>query len=258
MRRFASSGYVRLNAIHLETTQPFFNAFDFKVGLVLIVSVLVLNWFHWGSLLTGIIGLSVIYFFYGYLIPYPLLTTPQYDPEFVMNYLGLGTNEGLFWFLREAADSIWFLVIFAGALFAVGTLADGDRGRQGRRQSRRRRRGIPGDHRQRHRGRNHGHGRVQRRAHRPLHHSDDEEQRLQRVDGRRDRGDRRHGRPDHAAGARPRRLHHRGLAEHALRRHRARGRNSRPALHDWRDFGSSCLCASQSAAETDRSQSTSD
>ena len=35
---------------------------------------------------------------------------------------GLGTNDGLFWFLREAADSIWFLVIFAGALFAVGTL----------------------------------------------------------------------------------------------------------------------------------------
>ncbi|MGH6684360.1 MAG: TRAP transporter permease [Pseudolabrys sp.] len=117
-----SSGYVRLHAIHLETTQPFFNPFEFKVGLVLVVSVLILNWFHWGSLLTVIIGLSVVYFFYGYLIPYPLLTTPRYDPEFVMNYLGLGTNEGLFWFMREAADSIWFLVIFAGALFAVGTL----------------------------------------------------------------------------------------------------------------------------------------
>ena len=119
---FASSGYVRVYAIHLETSQPFFSAFDFYVGLVLVVSVLLLNWFHWGTLLTSIIGLSVVYFFYGYLIPYPLLTTPQYDPEFVMNYLGLGTNEGLFWFLREAADSIWFLVIFAGALFAVGTL----------------------------------------------------------------------------------------------------------------------------------------
>jgi TRAP transporter 4TM/12TM fusion protein len=118
----ASSGYVRLNAIHLETTQPFFDAFDFNVGLVLVISVLILNWFHWGSLLTCIIAGSVVYFFYGYLIPYPLLATPRYDPEFVMNYIGLGTNEGLFWFLREAADSIWFLVIFAGALFAVGTL----------------------------------------------------------------------------------------------------------------------------------------
>ena len=119
---FASSGYVRVYAIHLEISQPFFSAFDFYVGLVLVISVLLLNWFHWGTLLTTIIGLSVVYFFYGYLIPYPLLTTPQYDPEFVMNYLGLGTNDGLFWFLREAADSIWFLVIFAGALFAVGTL----------------------------------------------------------------------------------------------------------------------------------------
>lgn len=119
---FGSSAYVRLYALHLETTQPFFSTFDFNIGLVLVISVLVLNWFHWGSLLTGIVALSIVYFFYGYLIPYPLLTTPQYDPEFVMNYLGLGTNEGMFWFLREAADSIWFLVVFAGALFAVGTL----------------------------------------------------------------------------------------------------------------------------------------
>jgi TRAP transporter 4TM/12TM fusion protein len=118
----ASSGYVRLYAIHLETTQPFFSDFDFSVGMVLVVSVLLLNWFHWGSLLTGIIALSIVYFFYGDHIPYRLLTTPHYDPSFVMNYLGLGTNEGLFWFMREAADSIWFLVIFAGALFAVGTL----------------------------------------------------------------------------------------------------------------------------------------
>ena len=75
-----------------------------------------------GRLLTVIIAGSVLYFFFGYLIPYPLLATPQYDPEFVMNYLGLGTNDGLFWFVREAADSVWFLVMFAGALFAVGTL----------------------------------------------------------------------------------------------------------------------------------------
>lgn len=118
----ASSGYVRIYAIHLEITQPFFSDFDFNVGMVLVISVLLLNWFHWGSLLTGIIALSIVYFFYGDHVPYRLLTTPHYDPGFVMNYLGLGTNEGLFWFMREAADSIWFLVIFAGSLFAVGTL----------------------------------------------------------------------------------------------------------------------------------------
>lgn len=117
-----SAGYVRWHAVRLETVQPFFPAVDFNIGLVLVVSVLMLNWLHWGGLLTGIIGLGIVYFFYGYHITYPLLAIPQYDPEFVMNYLGLGTNEGLFWFAREAADSIWFLVLFAGALFAVGML----------------------------------------------------------------------------------------------------------------------------------------
>lgn len=118
----ASAGYVRVHAVRLETAQPFFGAFDFNVGLVLVASVLMLNWLHWGGLLTTIIAAGIVYFFYGYLIDYPLLQIPQYDPEFVMNYLGLGTNEGMFWFAREAADSIWFLVLFAGALFAVGML----------------------------------------------------------------------------------------------------------------------------------------
>jgi TRAP transporter 4TM/12TM fusion protein len=117
-----SAGYVRWHAVRLETIQPFFPFFDFFMGVIFLSSILVLNWFHWGGLLTVIIAGSVLYFFYGYLIPIPLLATPQYDPEFVMNYMGLGTNEGLFWFAREAADSMWFLVLFAGALFAIGSL----------------------------------------------------------------------------------------------------------------------------------------
>jgi TRAP transporter 4TM/12TM fusion protein len=117
-----SAGYVRWHAVRLETIQPFFPPFDFNVGIVFLGSILLLNWFHWGGLLTIMIVASVIYFFFGSYIPYHLLATPQYDPEFVMNYMGLGTNEGLFWFAREAADSMWFLVLFAGALFAIGSL----------------------------------------------------------------------------------------------------------------------------------------
>jgi TRAP transporter 4TM/12TM fusion protein len=117
-----SSGYVRWHAVRLETIQPFFPPSDFYMGLVFLSSILLLNWFHWGTLLTVMIVGSVVYFFFGDLIPYPLLATPPYDPEFVMNYMGLGTNEGLFWFAREAADSMWFLVLFAGALIAIGSL----------------------------------------------------------------------------------------------------------------------------------------
>jgi TRAP transporter 4TM/12TM fusion protein len=117
-----SAGYVRWHAVRLETIQPFFPPADFNVGLVFLGSIVLLNWFHWGSLLTIMIVASIAYFFFGSYIPHPLLATPTYDPEFVMNYMGLGTNEGLFWFAREAADSMWFLVLFAGALFAIGSL----------------------------------------------------------------------------------------------------------------------------------------
>ena len=59
-----SSGYVRWHAVRLETIQPFFPPFDFNVGLVFLCSILLLNWFHWGGLLTIMIVASVIYFFY--------------------------------------------------------------------------------------------------------------------------------------------------------------------------------------------------
>jgi TRAP transporter 4TM/12TM fusion protein len=117
-----SAGYVRWHAVRLETIQPFFLPADFNMGLVFLSSILLLTWFHWGAIVTLMTAASVLYFFFGSHIPHPLLATPVYDPEFVMNYIGLGTNEGLFWFAREAADSMWFLVLFAGALVAIGSL----------------------------------------------------------------------------------------------------------------------------------------
>lgn len=118
----ASAGYIRLFATELEIKQPFFSAAEFNVGLLLTASVLVLTWIHWGGLLTGVIAAAIVYFFFGHHIDNQFLGHPEYDANFVMNYIGLGTTEGFFWFAREAADSVWFLVIFAGVLFGVGSL----------------------------------------------------------------------------------------------------------------------------------------
>ena len=52
----------------------------------------------------------------------PILMLPEYDPNFVMNYLGLGLAEGMFWFARVAADNIYFLIIYASLLLGVGML----------------------------------------------------------------------------------------------------------------------------------------
>ena len=48
--------------------------------------------------------------------------TPEYDPKFVMNYIGLGTNQGFYYLAQVAADSVYFLIIYAAILLGVGML----------------------------------------------------------------------------------------------------------------------------------------
>jgi len=115
-------GYVRYNAVTLEQTQPFFNDTDMFFGWLMTVSILALTLIHWGLLLTSVIAISIAYFFLGYLIENPLFMTPQYDPAFVMNYIGLGTNQGFYYLAQVAADSVYFLIIYAAILLGVGML----------------------------------------------------------------------------------------------------------------------------------------
>jgi TRAP transporter 4TM/12TM fusion protein len=115
-------GYVRYNAVSLEQTQPFFTETQMIFGWIMTVSILMLTLIHWGLLLTSIITISIIYFFLGYLIENPLFMTPEYDPEFVMNYIGLGTNQGFYYLAQVAADSVYFLIIYAAILLGVGML----------------------------------------------------------------------------------------------------------------------------------------
>lgn len=116
------SGYVRLNTLRLDAVHPFFDPVDITIGVLMVVGVLILNFLHWGWLLTSLIVIIVCYFFFGYLVPYPILQLPQYDLGFVIHYLGLGVSEGMFWLARLAADKLYFLVIFAAILLGVGML----------------------------------------------------------------------------------------------------------------------------------------
>ncbi|NQV83223.1 MAG: TRAP transporter fused permease subunit, partial [Rhodospirillales bacterium] len=115
-------GYIRYNAVTLEQTQPFFTDTDMIFGWLMTVSILALTLIHWGLLLTSVIAISITYFFLGHYIENPLFMTPQYDPKFVMNYIGLGTNQGFYYLAQVAADSVYFLIIYAAILLGVGML----------------------------------------------------------------------------------------------------------------------------------------
>ena len=114
--------YIRLNVHRLEIIQPFFENIDVVYGLVFTAGILLLTLFHWGMLLTSIVALAIIYFFYGHHIDNVLFTHPPYQTGFVMNYIGLGTTQGFFLLTQLAADSIYFLLIYASVLISIGAL----------------------------------------------------------------------------------------------------------------------------------------
>ncbi len=117
-----SSAYIFLNAKKLEMAAPFFADTDFYVGLAMTVAIVVLTWIHWGWVLAMLLTTGIIYFFYGHLLTNPLLMHPPYDPNFVMNYIGLGTTQGFYWFAMSAVDDIYYLIIYASVLFGIGTV----------------------------------------------------------------------------------------------------------------------------------------
>ncbi len=114
--------YILWHAKRLEVAAPFFEGFDMAVGLAFTAGVLILTWIHWGAILTLVIGAAIAYFFYGHLFEHPLLSHPEYQPNFVMNYVGLGTTQGFFWFAQTAVDDIYYLVLYASVLFGIGML----------------------------------------------------------------------------------------------------------------------------------------
>lgn len=115
-------GYIRLHADRLEASLGVFSTTDMVFGALMVISILMLNWIHWGGLLTAIVALAIAYFFFGSYITHPFFMTPPYEPQFVMNYLGLGTTQGVYMLANDAADNVYFLVLYAAVLFGLGML----------------------------------------------------------------------------------------------------------------------------------------
>ena len=114
--------YLRYNAVALTQTQPFFEQPEIFIGWLMIGSLLLMNWYHWGTLLNIMIALSIAYVFWGHKLTMPILSHDQFTTSFSMSYMGLDTIGGIFWFVPLAADNIYFLIIFAALLIGIGML----------------------------------------------------------------------------------------------------------------------------------------
>ena len=115
-------GYFRIHIHDLVVNAPFFSSTDVNMGYLIIFSIVILTWLHWGWLLATISASAIAYFFFGDLIPVALLRHPTYDIPFIMNYVALNTNQGFFEFSAVAADQIYLLTYFGVTLLGVGML----------------------------------------------------------------------------------------------------------------------------------------
>jgi len=119
----ATLTYTFLRAQELQLhTGMFLSDTDFAVGVVIITCVVIVSWLQWGRILTAVLVIALIYFFFGSGLP-GALGFPRMQPWYVMSFLGMGIGSGLFGFLTPASASmVFYFMLFSGVLSATGVL----------------------------------------------------------------------------------------------------------------------------------------
>lgn len=108
--------YFYVNVTEIELRQPFITPLDLIAGIALIVSVLILSWYIWGKILTGLMVLSMAYFVFGNLFPQPFTFSPP-DIQTIVSYLtGMGGARGLLWGIPLSANTLFLIIVFGGLL----------------------------------------------------------------------------------------------------------------------------------------------
>lgn len=109
-------GYFRIYAVHLEMSQPFITDRDLWVSYLAVAVLMVLAWMHWGGIIVSLTLISILYFFWGHLIP-GSMGHPAYDAKFIMSYLGASMSLGMFGPIIMISANVIFLFIVFGTLF---------------------------------------------------------------------------------------------------------------------------------------------
>lgn len=95
---------------------------DFAIGAVLIAIVIIVTWLKWGWILTTVVIVAVLYFFFGSYVPGPL-RTPPFPPDFVMAFSVTGLGTGLFGYVTPISSGlIFYFMLFSGVLTATGVM----------------------------------------------------------------------------------------------------------------------------------------
>jgi TRAP transporter 4TM/12TM fusion protein len=113
--------YLWLNIDHLEVSAGLLDARDVAVGLIALGGMIVAGFFTWGAVLTGVVCLSLLYFFFGDRIPGFLGHTP-YTTDFVLSYTTLHPVHGIYWLIPLTAEVVFYVLLFSSVLAHTGAI----------------------------------------------------------------------------------------------------------------------------------------
>ncbi|GAA3544464.1 TRAP transporter fused permease subunit [Zobellella aerophila] len=119
--------YMRFYARDLEDFFPYFEPHQLPIGIMAIATILIMTWVHWGPTLPLLTLVAILYFFLGHLIPsegvFMALNHAEFDPYYVMGYLGLSPTQGFIgWIIPVSANFIFLFVIFGNILLRTGVV----------------------------------------------------------------------------------------------------------------------------------------
>ena len=113
---FITMGYFRQNAIELEMSQPYISNTAVWITGVMIATVVVLSWIHWGWIISSLTLLSIAYFLWGHLIPGPM-GHPELEVPLMFSYMGGSLTTGMFGHVVQVSANVIFLFVIFGSLF---------------------------------------------------------------------------------------------------------------------------------------------
>lgn len=113
--------YLWANIERLEVSAGVLTSVDITVGLIALAGVVLAGLLTWGPIVTGVVCASLLYFFFGDLVPGFLGHVP-YTTDFIVTYTILHPIYGIYWLIPLTADVIFYVLLFSSVLAQTGTI----------------------------------------------------------------------------------------------------------------------------------------
>ena len=113
---FVTMAYFRVNAIEIEMSQPYIPDSAIWMTGIMVGTVVILSWIHWGWIISSLTLLSIAYFLWGHLIPGPM-GHPELSYQEMFSYMGGSLTTGMFGHVVQVSANVIFLFVIFGSLF---------------------------------------------------------------------------------------------------------------------------------------------